>query len=98
MKEGRIPVLERAGKLVRSITKAEPLKIGGCRRLDGFPCTFGGGNCERRKNGPGYQITFETCHLDGISSLYEGETGQNGYTRAKSIYMQSDWKIKTLPS
>ena len=77
----RIPVLERAGRSVMSIAKAEPLKKDECRRSDCFPCTSGGGNCE--KCGSGYQIRCETCHLDGISSLYEGETGRNGYTRGK---------------
>ena len=70
----RIPVVERAGILVRSIAKAEPLKMKGCKRLDCFPCTSGGGNCE--KKGLGYQIRCKTCHQDGISSLYEGETGR----------------------
>ena len=69
------------GTSVRSIAKAEPLKEEGCRRLDCFPCSSGGGNCER--NGSGYQIRCETCHLDGVSSLYEGETGRNAYTRGK---------------
>ena len=77
----RIPVVERAGTSVRSIDKAEPLKEEGCRRLDCFPCTSGGGNCER--NGSGYQIRCETCHLAGVLSLYEGETGRNAYTRGK---------------
>ena len=57
------------------------MKKEGCRRSDCFPCTSGGGNCE--KSGSGYQIRCETCHLDGVSSLYEGETGRNAYTRGK---------------
>ena len=51
----RIPVVERAGILVRSIAKAEPLKMEGCKRLDCFPCTSGGGNCEKK----GYGIKLD---------------------------------------
>ena len=35
----RIPVVERAGKAMRSMAKAEPLKKKGCERDDCFPCT-----------------------------------------------------------
>ena len=44
----RIPLVERVGISVRSIAKAEPLKMEGCKRLDCFPCTSGGGNCEKK--------------------------------------------------
>ena len=71
----RIPVVERAGILFRSIAKADPLKMEGCKRLDHFPCTSGGGNCE--KNRSGYQIRCKNCHQDGIPSFYEGENGRN---------------------
>ena len=72
----------RAGKSVRYIAKAEPLKAKGCKRPDCFPCTSGGGGkCER--NGSGYRIRCETCQKDGVVSLYEGETGRNGYRRSK---------------
>ena len=77
----RVPVVERAGKAMRSIAKAEPLKKKGCNRADCFPCTTGGGNCER--NGSGYRITCERCLEAGKSSEYEGETGANGFTRGK---------------
>ena len=73
----RVPVVERAGKAMRSVAKAEPLKKKGCQREDCFPCTSGGGNCER--NGSGYRICCERCGAE-----YEGETGSNGYCRAKS--------------
>jgi hypothetical protein len=77
----RVPVIERAGNSVRSIAKAEPLKAKGCKRADCFPCSSSGGNCER--NGSGYRIICKTFQLDGIDSVYEGETGRNGYTRGK---------------
>ena len=72
----RVPVVERAGKAMRSVAKAEPLKKKGCQREDCFPCTSGGGNCER--NGSGYRICCERCGAE-----YEGETGSNGYCRGK---------------
>ena len=77
----RIPVVERAGKAMRSVAKAEPLKRKGCNRDDCFPCTTGGGNCER--NGSGYQISCNRCLMVGRSTKYEGETGSNGYGRGK---------------
>ena len=77
----RIPVMERAGTSVKSIAKAEPLKKSGCQRPDCFPCTSGGKNCE--SNGTGYRIKCEACQLDGIVSLFEGETGRNVHTRGK---------------
>ena len=77
----RIPVVERAGKAMRSMAKAEPLKKKGCQRTDCFPCTTGGGNCER--NGSGYRISCESCLMAGKCTEYEGETGNNGYTRGK---------------
>ena len=75
----RVPVVERAGLAMRSIAKAEPLKEKGCKRADCFPCTTGGGNCER--NGAGYKISCSTCLRAGRKSEYEGETGANGFTR-----------------
>ena len=75
----RVPVVERAGLAMRSIAKAEPLKEKGCKRDDCFPCTTGGGNCER--NGAGYKISCSTCLRAGRKSEYEGETGANGFTR-----------------
>ena len=39
----------------------------------------GSGKCG--KNGVGYRIRCENCQLDGKSTIYDGETGKNGYTR-----------------
>ena len=75
----RIPVVERAGRAMRSMAKAEPLKRKGCQRDDCFPCTTGGGNCER--NGSGYKISCIRCLRAGRCTEYEGETGSNGYGR-----------------
>ena len=75
----RIPVVERAGLAMRSLAKAEPLKTEGCKRDDCFPCTTGGGNCER--NGSGYRISCGSCLRAGKKAEYEGETGANGFTR-----------------
>ena len=76
-----ILVIDRVGSSIRYIAKADPLIKKGCKRQDCFPCTSGGGNCE--KNWSGYRIECETCQLAGVVSLYEGETGRNGYTRGK---------------
>ena len=77
----RVPVVERAGRAMRSMAKAEPLKKKGCRREDCFPCSSGGGNCER--NGVGYKICCERCLRAGRCSEYDGESGSNGYSRGK---------------
>ena len=53
----RVAVVERAGQSMRSIAKAEPLKERGCQRAECFPCSTGGGNCER--NGVGYKICWQ---------------------------------------
>ena len=77
----RVPVVERAGRSMRSMAKAEPLKEKGCQRPECFPCSTGGGNCER--NGSGYRISCERCRRDGKVTEYEGETGANGFSRGK---------------
>ena len=66
---------------MRSVAKAEQLKRKGCNRADCFPCTTGGGNCER--NGSGYKICCERCRRAGRCTEYDGETGSNGYCRGK---------------
>ena len=74
-----IVVKERAGLKNKSVSKAEPLKSKFCGRETCFPCTSGGGNCE--KNSSGYRVTCLTCQRAGVSAMYEGETGRNGFTR-----------------
>ena len=65
---------------LRTIAKAEPLKKSGCSRGDCFPCTTGGGNCER--NGAGYNISCLRCRRVVKEEVeYEGESGSNGYSR-----------------
>ena len=76
----RIAVQERAGDSIKHLAKAEPLKRKGCQREECFICTSGeGGKCE--KNGVGYRIECLTCQRAGVSTLYEGETARNAYTR-----------------
>ena len=77
----RVPVVERAGLAMRSMARAEPLKEKGCQREDCFPCSTGGGNCER--NGVGYKICCERCLRAGRCTEYDGESGSNGYSRGK---------------
>ena len=61
------------------MAKSEPLQKKGCGRAKCFPCSTGGGKCE--KNGVGYKIRCETCLQDGRSAQYDGEAGRNAYTR-----------------
>ena len=75
----KIMIKQRAGEKNKHISKADPLKKRKCERENSFPCTSGGGNCE--KNSSGYRVTCLTCLRAGRSSLYEGETGRNGFTR-----------------
>jgi hypothetical protein len=75
----RVVVQERAGQSVKLLAKAEPLKNQGCGRTNCFPCSTGGGQCE--KNGVAYRIECLTCQLAGKSTLYEGETARNAFTR-----------------
>ena len=49
----RVVVQERAGQSVKLLAKAEPLKNQGCVRTSCFPCSTGGGQCE--KNGVSWQ-------------------------------------------
>ena len=66
--------------LVRSDAKSEPLRMKGCKRADCLCCSNGKpGMCE--KNSVGYRIKCEGCQLAGKWAYYEGETGQNAYTR-----------------
>ena len=74
-----VVVKERAGLKNKSVAKAEPLKSKVCGRENCFPCISGGGNCQ--KNSSGYRVTCLSCQRAGISSIYEGETGKNGFTR-----------------
>ena len=42
-----VVVKERAGLKNKSVAKAEPLKNKVCGRENCFPCTSGGGNCQK---------------------------------------------------
>ena len=75
----RVSVVERAGASNKRLAKSEPLKRKGCGREECFPCSSGGGKCD--KNGVGYRIRCETCRLAGRSALYDGESGNNAYSR-----------------
>ena len=74
-----VVVKERAGQKNKSVAKAEPLKSKVCGRENCFPCISGGGNCQN--NSSGCRVTCLSCQRAGISSIYEGETGRNGFTR-----------------
>ena len=73
-----VPVVQRAGKYVRTDVRPEPLRKTGCGRVDCLTCQHEdkkGGDCQ--KNSVTYQITCETCLLAGNSTSYEGETARN---------------------
>ena len=76
-KNWRVPVVERAGKSMRSNAKAEPLKEKGRQRAECFPCSTGGGNCERNGSGTGF-------HVNAVGGL-EGSQS----TRGKLVPMGS---------
>ena len=64
---------------MKHVAKAEPLRSKGCGRAECFPCSTGWGKCE--KNGAGSRIVCLTCQEAGKCTVYEGETGRNGFTR-----------------
>jgi hypothetical protein len=76
----RIKVVERGGSKIKSVCKSNPLATVGCKRKE---C----GVCEGRNPGlcqeisAGYSCQCLSCEVAGITSRYEGETGQNCYTR-----------------
>ena len=72
-------VVEKAGAANKKLAKSEPLQRNGCGRAKCFPCSTGGGKCE--KNGVCYKIRCETCLRAGRSAQYDGEAGKNAFTR-----------------
>ena len=64
----RVAVQERAGDSVKHVAKPEHLRRKSCGRAECFPCTTGGGECE--KNGAGYKIVGFTCLRVGKCTEY----------------------------
>ena len=73
-------VYERGGSKVGSIAKSDPLKPESCGRENCFPCTSGGGG-DCSKSSVAYRIECEECPKTGKSAHYDGESGNNGFTR-----------------
>ena len=74
-----VAVQERAGISNKSLAKSEPLRSKKCGRQECFVCLTRGGKCE--KNGVGYELKCEECWKNKRKTVYEGETGRNGFTR-----------------
>ena len=74
-----VAVQERAGVSNKSLAKSEPLRSKKCGRQECFVCLTRGGKCE--KNGVGYELKCEKCWKTKRKTVYEGETGRNGFTR-----------------
>ena len=71
---------ERGGSKVGSMAKADPLKPDTCGKDNCFPCTSeGGGDCS--KSSVGYRIECLKCPETKMSAKYDGESGNNGFTR-----------------
>ena len=75
-----VRVYERGGSKVGSIAKSDPLKPESCGRENCFPCTSGGGG-DCSKSSVAYRIECEECPKTGKSAHYDGESGNNGFTR-----------------
>ena len=74
----KIKVVEQAGtQLKQLLQRSNPFSKHGCEDDDCFHCNSGGkGNC--RRNNIKYSIKCNGC---GCSSIYNGETSKNAYTR-----------------
>ena len=60
--------------------KPEPFRRAGCLRDTCLVCSGGEpGNCEQ--NSSGYRIKCIPCQTDGKKAIYEGEMGQNLFSR-----------------
>ena len=75
---------------MKHVAKPEPLRKKSCGRAKCFPCTTGGGKCE--KNEEGYKMVCLTCLRDGKCTEYEGETGRNGFNRGIEDGENALWK------
>ena len=77
----KIKIMEEGGKSAKSLLQiSNPNKSKGCLSPDCLACKHGrgkGGEC--RRNNVGYKLICDLC--GGENVCYEGETGQNVYTR-----------------
>ena len=75
-----VKVYERGGLKVGSLAKSDPLKPAMCGRDNCFPCTSGGGG-DCSKSSVGYRLECLKCPETNMSAKYDGESGNNGFTR-----------------
>ena len=68
-----VAVQERAGMSNKSLAESKPLKSKKCGRQECFVCV--------KKNGVGYKLKCEEFWKTKRKTVYEGETGRNGFTR-----------------
>ena len=75
-----VRVIERAGKLLKSDARSDPLRSKNCGRIYCIACsTSKSGGCET--NSLGYKIKCQRCLMAGVSDEYDGKAGRNGFTR-----------------
>ena len=80
-------VVELAGQTIRNtLAKNYPWKFEGCDAQECFHCsTTTKFTTSCRTPGVGYQITCILCEGSEALDEYQGESGRNMFTRAKSI-------------
>ena len=75
-----VKVFERGGLKIGNIAKSDPLRPSTCGRKDCFPCiSGGGGDCSR--SCAAYRLECKECPKNDLTAVYEGENGQNCYSR-----------------
>ena len=75
-----VRVIERAGKLLKSDARSDPLRSKNCGRIYCIACSTGNsGGCIT--NSEGYKIGCQRCLMAGVSAVYDGKAGKNGFTR-----------------
>ena len=81
----KIKVVERSGRTVKnSLAPNYPWAPQICSDKDCFPCSTGTNTkISCRKPGVGYKIACTICSDNGVSSVYEGESGKCLYERGK---------------
>ena len=90
------PVFLRGGKRISTVVKSEPFSSRDCGRTNCFTCTSGGGGYFER-SGASYEIECLECSTACLVVEYQGETGQNGYSRGLEHVAALESKQDTSP-
>ena len=93
----KIKIQETGGIQVKTkLQKTNPGRDKGCRSTDCLACKHGrgkGGEC--RRNNVGYALTCDLCGYEKV--CYDGETGQNVYTRGLKHMANYRGKVADSP-